>query len=184
MGWDVFYYEGFKKDLQRWADSDGTLGEEIIKKCESIEEDPFKGDVKPGGPIADCRSVYLRDQTYAIVYENIPDPMKRSLIDSIEELHFYGVLKHDNQDRAKSGTESKPVVMVKFEVSVPSENSGKIYSALKEIEGIHINDNEVEWASPAIFIGQYRRDREGQFETIVSDGEILMTEKQSAEDFL
>ncbi|MFC7079282.1 hypothetical protein [Halorussus caseinilyticus] len=71
----------------------------------------MKGERKIGGPIADCRAVYLRKQTYAIIYENVPTAYDK---EDVDEIKFRGVTKHDNQANARTGSDDPKIAMKRF----------------------------------------------------------------------
>jgi len=184
MEWEIKLYPDFRDDLRRWHQADGALGEHLLKKCYAIQDDPLKGEPKRGGPIAGCRAVYARGTDYAIIYENEPDVMLPSQTQNIERVHFYGIKKHDNQDRARTGTEEPLISMYQFELEVPAEKAAEIHSALHDAEGVHPDDSRAEWNDPTIFRGEYEGQHESLFNAVASDGEILERERRPLEEFL
>jgi hypothetical protein len=184
MGWEIKRYPEFRDDLRHWYNSDTSLGEHLTKKCYAIQENPLKGEPKRGGPIAGCRAVYARGTDYAIVYENEPDCLLPSQTDQIDEVHFYGIKKHDNQANARTGTEEPLISIYQFELEVPADNAAEIYSALHDAEGVYLNDSETEWDDPATFVGEYEGEHEDLFNTVASDGEVIERERRPLEEFL
>jgi hypothetical protein len=184
MGREVKIYPGFRDDLRRWYRADTSLGETLLKYCYAIQENPLKGEPKRGGPIAGCRAVYARNTNYAIIYKNEPDVMLPSQTSEIDCVHFYGIKKHDNQDRARSGTEEPLISMYQFELEVPPEKAAEIHSALHDAEGVYPNDSKTEWGNTAIFRGEYEGQHENLFNAIASDGEVLERERRPLEEFL
>lgn len=184
MEWEVKLYPGFRDDLIRWHQADAALGQNILKKCYAIQENPLKGEPKKGGPIAGCRAVYARGTDYAIIYKNEPDVMLPSQTSEIELIHFYGIKKHDNQAQARTGTEEPLISIYQFDLEVPSEKAPEIHSALHDADGIYPNESETEWGEPTIIRGEYEGRRENLFNAIASDGNLIQRERRPLEDFL
>lgn len=184
MGWEVLRYPEFRDDLQSWYKADAALGEHLIKKCYAIEENPLKGEPKRGGPIAGCRAVYARGTDYAVIYENEPDVLLPQHTDSIDYVHFYGIKTHDNQHKARTGTETPIDSIYEYEIIVPAGKSGEIRAALHDAEGIHPDDDRTEWDDEVTFRGEYEGRRENLFNAIASDGEVTKRERRPLQDFL
>ena len=184
MGWEIKRYPEFRDDLRHWHNSDASLADHLIKKCYAIQENPLKGESKPGGPITGCRAVYARGTDYAIIYENEPDCFLPSQTDQIEEVHFYGIKKHDNQADARTGTEEPLISIFQFELEVPADKAAEIHSALHDAEGVYPDDSETEWGDSAVFRGEYEGQHEDLFNAIASDGEILERDRRPLEEFL
>lgn len=184
MEWEIERYPEFRDDLRRWHNSDGSLSEELVKKCRAIQENPLKGEPKRGGPIAGCRAVYVRGTDFAIVYENEPDCLLPSQTDQIETVHFYGIKKHDNQADARTGTETPLVSIFQYELEVPMDSAPEIHSALHDAEGIYVDDSRTEWSGPAVFYGEYEGAKNDLFNAIASDGEVLRRDRRPLEEFL
>lgn len=181
---EIKRYPEFRDDLRRWNEADSSLADHLIKKCYAIQENPLKGERKVGGPIASCRAVYARGTDYAIIYRNEPDVFLSSQIDSIDEIHFYGIKKENNQARARTGTEEPLISIFQFELEVPADKAAEIHSALHDAEGVYPDDSETEWGNSAVFRGEYEGQHEDLFNAIASDGEILERERRPLEEFL
>jgi hypothetical protein len=136
------------------------------------------------GQLQGCRAVYARGTDYAIIYENEPDVLLPNHADQIEKIHFYGIKKHDNQARARTGTEEPLISIYRFKLEVPSDKGGRIHSALYDAEGIYLDDSETEWDGPVIFRGEYEGQHKDLFDAIASDGEVLHRERRPLEEFL
>ena len=184
MGWEVKRYPGFRDDLIRWHQADTSLADHLIKKCYAIQENPLKGEQKIGGPIAGCRAVYARGTDYAIIYENEPNVTLPNHTDQIEKIHFYGIKKHDNQAKARTGTEEPLISIYQFELEVPADKGAQIHSALHDAEGVYPDDSRTEWGDTAVFRGEYEGQHEDLFNAIASDGEILERDRRPLEEFL
>ncbi|MFC7079398.1 hypothetical protein [Halorussus caseinilyticus] len=134
----------------------------------------MKGERKIGGPIADCRAVYLRKQTYAIIYENVPTAYDK---EDVDEIKFRGVTKHDNQANARTGSDDPKIAMKRFELAIPASESARLHSALKDSNGVYVNDDAVKWDNPTELYGQFERRHEDKFRSIASEGEIRDIER-------
>ena len=184
MRWEVKRYPTFRDDLRRWHRADAALSEHLIKKCYAIQENPLKGERKIGGPIAGCRAVYARGTDYAIIYQNEPNVNLPNHTDKIEKIHFYGIKKHDNQHRARTGTEQPLISIYQFELKVPPDKGAEIHSALHDAGGIYLDDSRSEWGDTALFRGEYEAKHKDLFNAIASDGEVLERERRPLENFL
>lgn len=182
MDWSIVRYEGFLEDILDLRNSDASLGEEIIRQAEKIEANPHKGEQKPGGPIRGFRADYVRNQSYAVVYNNEPDTFN---LNDIERVEFYGVTKHEKQAKAVTGVGDPLVEMKTYELRVPGDICRRIESSLRSTNLIYVSD--IDWGTPTKICGEYEVSSEFAFESIVSECEILQrspkTLRQVLEDF-
>jgi hypothetical protein len=102
----------------------------------------------------------------------------------IKRVHFYGIKKHDNQARARTGTEEPLISIFQFELVVPSEKAAEIHSALHDADGVYPDESRTEWSDPTILRGEYEGRHEDLFNAIASDGELTERERRPLEEFL
>lgn len=177
--------EGFIADLQRWASADRSLGEEFVSRIEAIEDDPFKGEWKPGGPIRGCRGEPIRQRRFAIVYELRPeDPVMRD-IDRIDEVYFRGITKHDDQASAGVSSDAPIAAMFNFEVEIPAEDAGRARSALFGLDHVYIEVESEQWVDDVMKLrGQFERVAQEGFHGVVRDEWIRLEERRPIDEFL
>lgn len=87
----------FDNDLQKIKESDSRRAETIAKRCEAIRHDPFKGEWKKWA----MDGLYgLHAKEMVILYELTPDLSPNNDPDDVEELYFWRVIHHDEQQTA------------------------------------------------------------------------------------
>jgi Txe/YoeB family toxin of Txe-Axe toxin-antitoxin module len=177
--------EDFIDDLQRWCSADASLRDEIVARIKAIEDDPFKGEWKPGGPIRGRRGESFRGGRFTIVYKLRPDDHVQRKPEQVETVYFQGITKHDNQARAGISSDTPIEAIYNFEIEVPASEGGQVKSGLYSMDHIHIDDESEDWSSGTMTLsGQYERSVRDGFNSVVEDEWIQQEERRPIEDFL
>lgn len=176
--------QDFVADLQRWAEADRSLGEELVSRIEEIEDRSFKGEWKPGGPIRGSRGEPVRNRTYTIVYELRPrDPISNAP-EEVEVVYFKAITKHDDQADAATSVGSPIDPLYGFEVEVPAAESGRIRAGLHDVEGVEIDRESWGGDGGVTLRGHYERTVRSTFRRLVDDDWVVLEERRSIAEFL
>lgn len=180
------YDRAFESDLKDMATDDKRRAEDIATLCEQIRCNPFKGEMKQWA----MDGLYgLHSGPFVILYELNPHLSPNHDPNEVEEVYFFRVVHHDDQQTAVknvSRAERTTYVSIRLDYD-QTPNVQRVISQLHETDEFRFEDANYDGGGVSIqgeLVDDTRGRNQAILTTILPDTAPVEFDQEGFSDFL